>query len=135
VDTPRPTPRPTSDPTDDPDPTPHPTPDPTSDPTPDPTPRPTETPRPTPDPTPDPTAAPRPPRVDFSVNVDGLRVTLSNRTKGAVSWVWQFGDGESSTARNPRHTYADAGTYTITLTATSGEGAVDRMSQEVTVAP
>ena len=124
-DTPRPTARPTTDPTD---------PPPTPDPTPDPTPEPTRPP-PTPEPTPEPTEGPRTPRAAFTVTVEGLRVEIANRTRGAVTWAWAFGDGEASAARNPTHRYAEAGTYTITLTATSEAGGTDRASQEVTVAP
>lgn len=40
------------------------------------------------------------------------------------SWQWNFGDGSANeTARNPSHTYAAAGTYTITLTVRNCPGA------------
>lgn len=32
-----------------------------------------------------------------------------------VRWKWQFGDGQTSTEKAPRHTYAMAGTYTWRL--------------------
>jgi PKD repeat protein len=67
------------------------------------------------------------------VTADGLEITVANRTKGAVSWSWTFGDGGSSSARTPSHTYAEAGTYTITLVATAGNGATDRATRTVTV--
>ena len=35
-----------------------------------------------------------------------------------LSFSWDFGDGQSSTARNPTHTYTDAGVYTAKLTVT-----------------
>ena len=35
---------------------------------------------------------------------------------GADSWNWNFGDGTTSTIQNPSHTYATAGTFTVTLT-------------------
>jgi len=35
-----------------------------------------------------------------------------------VSWDWNFGDGNTSTAENPAHAYVAAGTYTVTLTVT-----------------
>lgn len=43
-------------------------------------------------------------------------------TNTPTSWLWDFGDGNNSTAQNPSHTYATAGTFTVTLTATNGAG-------------
>jgi serine protease len=43
-------------------------------------------------------------------------------TNGPTSWAWTFGDGGTSTAQNPSHTYTSAGTYTVTLTATNSYG-------------
>jgi len=34
---------------------------------------------------------------------------------GPTTWLWQFGDGETSNEQNPSHTYGDAGKYTVTL--------------------
>ena len=39
-----------------------------------------------------------------------------------TSWSWTFGDGGTSTAQNPSHTYTAAGTYTVTLTASNAFG-------------
>src|SRR6185503_12952129 len=39
-----------------------------------------------------------------------------------TSWAWNFGDGGTSTAQNPSHSYGTPGTYTVTLTATNGVG-------------
>jgi PKD repeat protein len=41
-------------------------------------------------------------------------------TGSPTSWLWAFGDGETSTAQNPTHTYATTGDYTVTLTASRG---------------
>ena len=116
-----PTPRPTAPPT--------PTPAPTPSPVPTPTPRPTAAPTPTPVPTP----TPRPPLVDFSWHRTGLDVQFRNRTDRAVSWTWSFGDGAISTERSPTHTYAAAGTYTVTLTAVSAGGLGASLTRSVTV--
>jgi PKD repeat protein len=39
-----------------------------------------------------------------------------------TSWAWEFGDGATSTVRNPVHIYAATGNYTVTLTATNDLG-------------
>lgn len=41
---------------------------------------------------------------------------LSTPSSPTDSTIWSFGDGTSSTAPNPVHTYANAGTYTVCLT-------------------
>ncbi len=43
-------------------------------------------------------------------------------TNSPTSWSWNFGDGGTSAAQNPAHTYATAGVYTVTLTATNAYG-------------
>jgi PKD repeat protein len=39
-----------------------------------------------------------------------------------TSWAWTFGDGATSTAQNPVHTYSTPGTYSVTLQATNASG-------------
>lgn len=41
---------------------------------------------------------------------------------GITSYLWDFGDGTTSTAANPSHTYTTAGNYTVTLTVTGPDG-------------
>ncbi len=52
-----------------------------------------------------------------------------------ASWLWDFGDGNTSTAQSPSYTYTAPGTYTVTLAATSDSGCVNNFTQVVTVAP
>ena len=53
---------------------------------------------------------------------------------GTVSgWQWSFGDGSSSSQRNPSHSYAAGGEYTVTLTATDNLGSQGSTSKQVTV--
>jgi beta propeller repeat protein len=50
-----------------------------------------------------------------------LTVRFTDRSAGSIeSWSWTFGDGSSSTDRNPVHTYRSAGTYTVRLTVSNG---------------
>ena len=51
-----------------------------------------------------------------------------------TGWSWRFGDGGTSTEREPIHRYAGPGSYTVTLTATDDGGATDDASEQVTVA-
>ena len=43
-------------------------------------------------------------------------------TNTPTSWLWDFGDGNTSTSQNPTNVYASAGTYTVSLTATNSAG-------------
>jgi PKD repeat protein len=67
------------------------------------------------------------PVANFTYSIDGLTVTftdLSYDPDGYIaSWLWDFGDGTTSTTQNPVHTYAVDGTYTVSLTVTDNEGA------------
>lgn len=56
-----------------------------------------------------------------------LTVNFNNSTSGAVSYEWNFGDGNTSTQRNPVHTYTAMGSYTVTLTATNANGCSDTL--------
>ena len=52
-----------------------------------------------------------------------LIVQFTDASSGdPTSWSWTFGDGGTSTAQNPSHTYTAAGTYTVSLTATNAQG-------------
>lgn len=44
-------------------------------------------------------------------------VVFQNNDAFATQWAWTFGDGGSSNAPNPSHTYAAVGTYTVNLVA------------------
>lgn len=48
-----------------------------------------------------------------------LSVAFTNLSSGAASYLWDFGDTQTSAAVSPTHTYAQPGTYTVTLTATN----------------
>jgi hypothetical protein len=52
---------------------------------------------------------------DYSTNVQ--TVEFDNFTQNANAYVWNFGDGNTSTEENPTHTYAQPGTYIVELTA------------------
>lgn len=80
------------------------------------------------------------PNFTFTVNCNVVNFTdLSNGTCiwkpgpwTPTSWTWHFGDGASSTAQNPTHSYASPGTYTVTLIVSCPR---DSVKIPVTVSP
>ncbi|MDA9333390.1 PKD domain-containing protein, partial [Saprospiraceae bacterium] len=59
------------------------------------------------------------PTANFVAVNNILTVTFTNNSTGADSYLWDFGDGNTSTDSDPIHTYAAEGDYTVTLTATN----------------
>jgi len=71
----------------------------------------------------------RAPRVD-----DPRAIQFDNQTRGeAASFLWDFGDGETSTEPDPLHRYAGAGTYTVTLQARNEWGQVRKRKVDYVV--
>jgi PKD repeat protein len=67
-----------------------------------------------------------PPQTGFTANLTATcsgMVQFTDTTGGAPrAWLWNFGDGATSTLANPQHAYAAAGTYTVSLQASNGYG-------------
>jgi PKD repeat protein len=77
-----------------------------------------------------------PPVAGFGWTCTGLVCRFSDAStddEGDVTgWSWRFGDGATSTEREPTHSYAGPGSYTVTLTVTDAGGASDDASEQVT---
>lgn len=53
-------------------------------------------------------------------------------TNGPTSWVWNFGDGTTSTSQNPSKAWTTTGAKTVTLTVTNAQG-TNQTSKTITV--
>jgi len=72
---------------------------------------------------------------------DKIRPNIELKFKGSVTngapsyeWLWDFGDGVTSSKQNPMHSYQNVGTYTVTLTVTDGFEQTDSYSFTIKVA-
>jgi gliding motility-associated-like protein len=54
-----------------------------------------------------------------------LNVNFTNGSTNAVSYAWNLGNGQTSTATNPATTYNNTGSYTVVLVATNASGCTD----------
>ena len=76
-----------------------------------------------------------PPTASFTWLQSGQSMSVAftdTSTDQPTSWSWDFGDGTQSTAQSPSHMYANAGDYTVVLTASNAAGA-DQQTQTVHV--
>ena len=80
------------------------------------------------------------PVVNFSANpgfqqYPAATDTFTNLTpSGSWTYLWQFGDGNTSTDVSPVYTYAAPGEYNVTLTAQTAE-CIDSISHKITIIP
>lgn len=56
---------------------------------------------------------------------------LNGSSANAIHYLWNFGDGDTSSLANPSHQYLRTGTYNVCLTATNAEGCTDTKCEEV----
>ncbi|MGB0428823.1 MAG: PKD domain-containing protein [Bacteroidia bacterium] len=81
------------------------------------------------------------PSVSFTTNkvCDGFATTFTNGSKStdasSLSFIWRFGDGDTSQRVAPSHSYASAGTFVATLIAVSANGCTDSTTAPVTIWP
>ena len=65
------------------------------------------------------------PNTLFTTSTDAdnsLTIIFRSYSTDAVSYLWDFGDGNTSTEENPDYSYATGGLYTVTLTTISSDG-------------
>ena len=60
-----------------------------------------------------------PPHANFNFQLSGTTATFTNLSEGADHYLWEFGDGTTSTETNPIHTYENGKIYLIKLYASN----------------
>jgi PKD repeat protein/predicted RNA-binding Zn-ribbon protein involved in translation (DUF1610 family) len=80
------------------------------------------------------------PSVSFSFNPtslsEGQQISFLDKSTaydGIVSWLWDFGDGLSSSERNPIHIYTNNGTFMVRLIVVDGDGSIGSYEKEIRV--
>lgn len=79
---------------------------------------------------------------NYNINIDATffytkncnDVNFMNTSLGAITQIWDFGDGNTETSSNPQHHYANAGTYNATLIAFD-DCTSDTISLPISIAP
>ena len=73
--------------------------------------------------------------VDATTTCSGTVKFTDQSANAPTSWQWYFGDNATSTEQNPTHTYAQAGTYQVQLTATNAIGNSTSAATTITYNP
>lgn len=79
------------------------------------------------------------PNADFDADTStcqGLSIRFSDSSSsvtGGLARLWNFGDGTTSTATNPFHSFATPGTYNVKLVVTTLDGCEDSVTKQITV--
>ncbi len=73
------------------------------------------------------------PRTDTACTGTGLNFIVNQGPQAGVTWLWTFGDLTTSTFANPNKIWNTAGSYRVTLRATSALGLSDTVSRLITV--
>ncbi|MFO7991299.1 MAG: PKD domain-containing protein [Thermoplasmata archaeon] len=77
------------------------------------------------------------PKAYFSYSIDGLKVYFTDESKPRAgnieSYQWEFGDEDTSTIKNPTHTYDSRGEYVVRLTVENSYGKSDSYTETIAV--
>lgn len=77
------------------------------------------------------------PTADFTVlstvYFNNLPITFENQSQNAVTYNWDFGDGNSDTFVHPSNTYEEPGYYLVTLIAIDDRGCMDTVTKPISI--
>lgn len=62
------------------------------------------------------------PSADFSTVQNGMTINFTDNSNAATSYLWDFGDGMTSTEPSPNHPFDECGEYSVSLTVTNDCG-------------
>jgi PKD repeat protein len=76
-----------------------------------------------------------PPTANFSASSAclGNKTIFTDASTDAIEWNWDFGDGSSSSEKNPEHTYANSGSYVVKLIVKSSQGCSNQTEKTIVV--
>jgi serine protease len=79
------------------------------------------------------------PEANFSSSIstvdlaNNMAITFTDRSTNAAKWAWDFGEGSTSTEKNPVITFKKFGDFVVQLTVTSAEGCTSTLSKPFVV--
>ena len=68
-----------------------------------------------------------------TINYTDLSIIPPQYATHVTDWLWEFGDGNTSTLEHPTHNYSDTGWYDVSLTLTTASGCIFNITQELQV--
>lgn len=75
------------------------------------------------------------PIADFTISsglvFNDVPIRFQNLSQDAITYEWEFGDGQSSTEVHPNNTYDEYGSYIVTLIATDWKGCTDTIQKPI----
>ena len=71
--------------------------------------------------------------VDFNYTNTGLDITFNNQSANGITYLWDFGNGDTSTVANPQYTYPNEGTYLVVLTVYQNDSCFTSYSEWITI--
>ena len=72
----------------------------------------------------------------FKFESDKLEVVFTDNSQSdstIISWLWEFGDGQSSSETNPAHTFNKAGEFLVKLSVIDSNGYKDFFERKITI--
>lgn len=75
--------------------------------------------------------------VDFAISQDTIQLSdtayFTDSTPNATTWIWDFGDGNSSISQNPSHQYSAQGLYNVKLTVIDNRSCSNTLTKQLRV--